>query len=535
MALLLVQAYDALKLACPVTGASSSLSLPSGVTINPARIPSIATLAKGAAIVNSPTRNLLITSSKTLVPLVPITPSSTPSVAATSSGVLTGAYRVAVSYAIKDSAGDIITESPMSALSSAAALSAQQLAITSIPLSGEASVNCRRIYRTLSGGSILFHLSDIDNNTATTLTDNTADASLSILPEVDHATTGPPGTLTTDDYTLRLVVSWKNRLWACSNDPAELDNILYTEDGTVYKWSGSITAYPKGQELNGVMAITPRRDQLGIIKRSGLWQITGDSDANFRIVQLATGKGGCVSRRSVVAVNDSVFWLGLDGVYEWGPSGVHSITDDTVRPWFTTSTYFNRDEFQDSFAKFNPVRNQYELHLCPTGSTNQTSWVAYNLDTKTWLGPHITSLTNFISGTSSETHNGLPRTLVGGSDANVYVYSPTTYHDGTATAIAVDVETPFFSGDAPDIEHYWGEMSVLSKVQAAGTLTITPTVGRLNASAGTAISHTLTTGRQRLRRLGIGALLKLRLQHSTVDQGVTVYGIEVPFHEVGRR
>jgi hypothetical protein len=76
---------------------------------------------------------------------------------------------------------------------------------------------------------------------------------------------------------------------------------------------------------------------------------------------------------------------------------------------------------------------------------------------------------------------------------------------------------------------------VISKIQAAGTLTITPYVGDLAASAGTAISHTLTLGRQRLRRLGAGRFCKLRFQHSTADQGCELYGYEIPHHELGRR
>lgn len=535
MAVLFAQVGSTLKLIDPDAGTSQDLTLPTGVTIDSTRVPSMATLALGAAIVYSPSRNLLLTSSKTLIPLVPITPSSAASVAATGSGVLNGGYKVAISFLIKDADGNVLTESPMTALSSVAALSNQQLAITSIPTSTEASVNARRIYRTLSGGSILYFLADIDNNTTTTYTDNTADATLSILPTTDHETSGPPGALTTDAYTLRLVVSWKNRLWGCSNETAALDDILFTEDGTVYKWTGSITAYPKGQELNGVIALAPRRDQLGVLKRGGLWQITGDSEANFRIVQLAYGKGGCVSRRTVVTVNDTVYWLGPDGVYEWGSSGVRSITDDSVQPWFLTSTYFNRDQFQNAFAKYNPLRNQYELHLAPTGASTFTQWIAYNLTNKAWYGPHLTTETDYTCAASTETAEGIPKTLVAGSNGTFYTYSPTTYHDGTTTAISVDVETPFFSGNAPDIEHYWGELSMLTKVEAAGTLTITPTVGRLDASAGTAISHTLTTGREVLRRLGIGALMKLRFQHSTVDRSVTIYGVEVPFHEVGKR
>jgi hypothetical protein len=87
----------------------------------------------------------------------------------------------------------------------------------------------------------------------------------------------------------------------------------------------------------------------------------------------------------------------------------------------------------------------------------------------------------------------------------------------------------------PDIQKYFGELSLISKIQAAGTLSVIPYVGGLDASAGATISADLTLGRQRLRRLGIGRFVKLNFQHSTAGQDVELYGYELPFHEVGRR
>jgi hypothetical protein len=76
---------------------------------------------------------------------------------------------------------------------------------------------------------------------------------------------------------------------------------------------------------------------------------------------------------------------------------------------------------------------------------------------------------------------------------------------------------------------------MLTKVESAGTLTVTPTLGRLNSSAQSGISHTLTTGRERLRILGDGPLMRLRFQQATNAQGVTIYGYEVdPVFENGR-
>src|SRR3990167_614259 len=63
-----------------------------------------------------------------------------------------------------------------------------QVALTAIPVSPNPQVTSRRIYRTIAGGSAHLLQSTIANNTATTLTDNTADAALTTAaPTVNTA------------------------------------------------------------------------------------------------------------------------------------------------------------------------------------------------------------------------------------------------------------------------------------------------------------------------------------------------------------
>ena len=65
-----------------------------------------------------------------------------------------------------------------------------QISLTGIPIGG-VGVTQRKIYRTAAGGSSYLYLATLSNNTATTYTDNTADASLGAeCPSVN--TTGDP-------------------------------------------------------------------------------------------------------------------------------------------------------------------------------------------------------------------------------------------------------------------------------------------------------------------------------------------------------
>lgn len=534
MAFVVGQAGTSLYKIDPSTGAATALSLPAGVVLATDRKPRFAVLNQFVVMVNTPSRNLAIDPEGVVRVLVPKAPVSPPKTAQGSGTGLTGAYLYRVSFIVNDTIGNLLMESPLSPPSISLTVSNKDILGTLLPISTD-TVSARRIYRTTANGSAYYHLFDVDGNTNPAFHDTLADASLSLLPTLPTTLTPPPGTL--ESSRLRNIVAWKNRLWACGDDPTNVDTCFFTEDGIVYQWPNSLTAYPTGYDSEGIVAFAPRRDQLGLLKRSGVWQITGTSTANFSVIQIDTqiGRGGCVAVDSVCIVNDTAYWLGKDGIYQWDSNGVRCISDEKVGPWFKSDTYFNRARFPFCFSKYNPVTTCIEFHLAAAGSSVEDRWVSYNVTTGAWFGPHKTALFTPNCGLLGETSDGLPVVLVGGTDGLVYTENNVLARDGAATVIDMDVFTPFFSGDAPDIEHTWLELSVLSRIEAAGTLTFTPYVGGLGAAAGTDFTHDQTLGRQLLGRPGDGALLRFRIRKNTVSQHAVVYGFEVPYFETGRR
>ncbi len=535
MAVALVQFGTSLALVDPDTGAHQTLTLPDSVTIDSTKRPVVATLDLGAVIVNSPSRNLMLTSTLDLILLAPAKPATAPTTALGVAGVLTGAYQYAVSFIRLDASSNVITESAMSPLSTSLTASADKIELTAIPTSTDTNtVTGRRLYRTLSGGTILYHLADITNNTATTYSDNNADASLSILPEQAHRTNEIPGTNAADTYQLVNITAWKNRLWGTTDNPRAKDDVVFTEDGLAYRWEGSdgintLVASPKGQESHGVVGFIARRDQLGVVKRSGLWQITGDSDLSFRIIQISFNRGGLLSQRSVCVINDRAFYLGPDGVNHWDDGGVTSLSDQTVRPWFATDRYFERDEFPNSFAKYNAIRNSYELHLVEADETVSQVWVSFNLDTGRFYGIHRTTLTDLTCAAYVENENGVPRVLLGSSTGQVYQLDPDTFHDGTATAISFRVKTPKYTNSDAGRETQWGELTVVTRPEDTGLLLVEATVGRLDDAAQTnQMGVDLTQEYGRLRRLGKGTTVQLEFIEESVNQPVAVLGFDVP-------
>lgn len=535
MAILLAQGGTSLYKIDPDTGTATALSLPSGITLATDRRPRFAILGQTVVMTNSPSRNLAIDPEGTVRVLVPRAPTSPPKVAAGSGTGLTGAYMVRQSFVVEDTAGNLLAESALSPASPALTVANKDLILSLVAIS-EDTITKRRFYRTIAGGTTFFQWVDLDGNTASSIQSGLTDASLATLPAIPSILTPPPGTI--PGSRLKLLVSWKNRLWGVSDDPDDIDQVVYTEDGKPYAWPNSLVAYPKGQDQLGIVGFAARKDQLGILKRNGVWQVTGTSNSNFSVVQLTFDKAGCIAPDSILVINDRAYWLGKDGVYEWSADGIVNISDETVKPWFAKdSTVFATGQFGNAFAKYNEARGTYDLHLAAFGDTTATRWVSFNVTTRAWYGPHKTATFTPSTGYRGEDSNGVPKVFVGGTDGKVYTANNTTRTDGTSDAIDFDCYGPYHHGNAPDIMHYFGELSVNSKIESDGTLTLTPDIiGRTAAAVtGSAISHDLTKGHEVLRRIGDGRMFRLRLRENTAAKPVTVYGYEVPMHEIGRR
>jgi len=96
-------------------------------------------------------------------------------------GNLTGSFEYAVTFITN------VGETLQSADSNPTSATAQQINLTNIPIGGSGTVN-RRIYRQKNGTGSYLLVTTIANNTATTFTDNVADASLGIsAPTIDTA------------------------------------------------------------------------------------------------------------------------------------------------------------------------------------------------------------------------------------------------------------------------------------------------------------------------------------------------------------
>lgn len=538
--LYLVHAGTALQLVRN-DGTVSTFTLPSGTTMSSTYRARSAVLGQNVVIVNAPSENLwLDMADLSLRKMSAVPPLSAPTLAAGTGTGLTGVYSAKVSFGVKDANGFLLSESPLSPLSLPVTLANKNLEYTFIPISNNPDVNCRRIYRTASGGTVFFNSIDINDNVAQSATDNLSDDALSRLP-ADPDLGNPAGTIPGERLTL--ITAWKDRLWAVPARVDLRDHVIFSVAGQFYAWPASfdLKAYPVGEDTFGVTGFLARRDALGVLKRNRLMKVVGSSEIDFEII-IVVEEQGCIAPESCIVIRDIGYWLATDGVYSWSDAGVTCLTRKNVDAWFTSDTYFNRAEFANAVGGFNPITNSYELNLASVGQTTRNRWISYQIDKDEWVGPHLTAAFTPTARALLYGDNNEVRPVQGGSDGYLYVANQAGNDDvigGSLSRRGIEAfcRTKWHSGGAPDSEHFFGQLSVLSRIESAGfTLHVTPYVGRLNAVAGADIDFDLTKGRQRMRRLGVGAMCSLDFHQNDLGQRFLLYGYEIkPSFEIGVR
>lgn len=515
-------------------GVGTALTLPYETNIVAGRKPRMAVLDRNVVITNALTRSILIDPDFNVYPLQLQPPTSAPVLSNTAGAGLTGVYRAKYTYLIKDGNGKVICESDFSPASAAFTITDDILTATiSKPL--DTSVTHVRIYRTTTNGSTYFPWIDIDGRNTTAISSTLADASLQLVAAPTSLGTAPgclPGTF------MQECVTWKNRLWGVGGDDKTVDKLRHTDVNKPYAWKASFehVIQPLGGDQQGITALIPRRDELGVFKRHYMSKIIGDTAANFEPIIVRNGKG-CFAPLSAVVVDDIAYYLGEDGVYAWGPEGFDCISNGKTRKWFTSSGYFNRAQFPNAFAKYNQKYHGYELHLAGTGSSNIDRWAFYDIERRKWWGPHLTTAFTPTCGLGQFVDsNSLTVPIIGGSDGVIYQTNQAAFNDD-GEAITIGAETARHSADTPDIKKLWhGPSFIFTEQAGAGNLSIAAKVGDRDQATTRTLTVVMTNpGRQRFSPLGAGEYCGFTLSESTLNQGCEIQGYELNSHELGRR
>ena len=515
------------------SGVATTLTLPTGVTLDVTKPARMAVLGRLVCIVNQPSRSLTVDGKNVVRPMVLQPPSGAPVLGTGSGGVYSGTVRAIYTNIIKDAeSGALIAESDFSAASASATVSANSVQADGILVSQDPGITARRLYRTVTGpGTAFLPWVDLDGNTLTKIADDMSDAALGLLAAPTELGSAP-GMITGSRMTN--IVEWKGRLWGVGD--TDVDILRYSGNGISYGWptSGAIPINPVGADSFGITGLMRRRDELGVSKRNIIWKITGDRVLNFTPIKVIEGKG-VWGTDTVIIIRDIAYFLGEDGVYTWGPTGVDCISDEKVRGWFATDTYFNRAKFADAFATYNPRYHAYELHLAAAGSSTIDRWVSYDIARREWFGPHLTNAFTPTWSTVFIDVNNFNAPLMGASNGFLYQQNQTAFNDD-GNAIPISWVSKSHNADAPDDTKIFQDLSLLMKRQGtAGSLAIGIALGDYDASIAKTFTADLRKTRQRFNNCGPGRNVRLEFTESTLNQGAELHGYEIPWGVLGRR
>ena len=529
MAFNLIQAGANLYSVNSAGGVSSALTLPTGITLSKQRRPRFTRFGRYVIVVNSPSRPLSVDDLGTVRPLTPLPPTNVPVLAGESGGALSGAFLTKQTFLFLDSVGNVIAESDYGPLpANAVTISAQYLRVSNISLSADTSaISATRLYRTTAGpGSAYFPWAKIEDNSQTLFRDDLSDAALQLI--------SAPSLGSAPDLTL--IAEWKGRLWGV--DRQRFDDLRYTEAGTMYGWNANNTLPIAhiGDDRFGVTGLAPRRDVLGVGRQNRLVQVAGTTTRDIRPVGVVESIG-FLAQESIATYRDVVWFLWRDGVYQWDNDGVVCVSDAAmVRTWFTSNSYFNRAMFSQAFAVFDPITLSYRLFLASAGSLAIDRWVEYSLKTGKFYGPHKTlafapSSAFQLRGTDDQLYP------IVGSREGFLSYDDPVRTDWGLLPVSMRVVMAGHRADDPDVEKYFGQVSVFTESEPDGTLDVTALTGDFGKEiAQPTMKHNLALSRERLDRVGNGKNAVLVFENNQIGQLVTIYGYEIkPVHVLGRR
>jgi len=515
-------------------GVATPLPLPDGVTLSTTRPPRLAVFGRNVILTNNPTRSLAIDPDFNVRPLQLVAPVSAVVLGVGGIGGLAGTYQVKYTHAqIDPETGGLVSESDFSPISAPLTLAGGLLNVTGISASPDLSTTHHRLYRTLADGDVFYWWLDVEAG-QTTIADDLSDLLLPNLAAPRELGAGP-GLLPSSFMTL--LTSWKNRLWGVGN--RHVDTLRYSGEGLAYGWPATygLDIDPIGADEFGITGLMARKDLLGVAKRTGFTKVSGGLPDGDGVPQwdVNADKNGQGCFGPSIVVGDTAYYLGPDGVYEWGADGFKCLSDGRVRRWFAKDDDFNRARFADAFVKYNERYDSIEWHLAAAGSTTIDRWVSYDRASGAWHGPHRTNKAGPTSGFTliDAGSNALP--VLGADDGTIYVLNQAGYSDA-GVAIPIVLRSKWHDADAPTILKTWLAPTFMTRAIALmGQCRVQYRVGPIDVDVTQTVPLDLRLGTETLPRVGTGQFLQLEIHDETNGAACEVYGYEVPYYPVSNR
>lgn len=173
-------------------------------------------------------------------------------------------------------------------------------------------------------------------------------------------------------------------------DPTSKDNsdILSTDGG-----------YIKLDSAYNIVKLINLRDSLAVFSENGVWIISGTSNGGFSATGYSVSKiseKGCISGTSVVLVEGSVLYWGLDGIYSLAPNDLGdysctNITRNNIQSLYTSIDSLSKESCSGIYDSYD--RKVRWLYNTDYDSTDVVSELILNVDTGAFYKNSINSIT----------------------------------------------------------------------------------------------------------------------------------------------
>ena len=245
-------------------------------------------------------------------------PLSAPTVAATGSGTLSGAYTAEVTF------GTPTVESNPSPASNTATLATQELLVTGIPISSDPNCNQRRIYLFKTGVSSTYQLAlTINDNTTTTATINVDQQFWTVVvPSMNNPWPVGPW----------IKVLWKNRLWG-GGDPNHINRLYFSQIFVPEEQPVPFFIDLPFAQNGQITAIFPLGDLLLVCSDNQVFYVYGDTPYSFT-VKASFCQSGTPSPWAIDIYQNAAVRISRYGALAFDGSQDTSLSDP-IEPFFS--------------------------------------------------------------------------------------------------------------------------------------------------------------------------------------------------------
>jgi hypothetical protein len=222
------------------------------------------------------------------------------------------------------------------------------------------------------------------------------------------AVAGAPDARVATVYKSRMFVSDGSRTvyWSAVADPDEWDSTFGAGQGNAETY-----------DTDGITGLAVTGGSLLLFKNNSIARFTGVSRDDIRIDQQTEGISpdiGCVAPRSIIRLEEVVFFLSDRGPYIASEAGVQAIGVKMEAEFDDANT----DAWQNAVAVHHQGRREVWLFIPPSGETQNTRAWVYNYRVGSWKGPYEFGF-NVAAAAPYERPDAKESVILGGYDGRV--------------------------------------------------------------------------------------------------------------------